>query len=173
MPPTLSQGTGKSEGKGKAEGDGKGGSTFFNTQAQSNSGEKGGKDKGKGAGKNGFCVQCYSCGERGHRQLQCPKWIKVSKTPSEDLEEVQQFGSVLTVACVEEKAPVKVADEDEELEAPPGLEMQETTPPQKYSVCSVTQKIKLELTTDNGAEESVWPISPLKETLTLSILGKK
>ena len=49
---------------------GKGGSTFFNAQAQSKEGGKGGEVKGSGG-------QCHSCGENGHRQFQCPKWIKV------------------------------------------------------------------------------------------------
>ena len=91
------------------------------------------------------------------------------------------------VACVEEKAPVKVAsrfailaDEDEELEseASPGLEMRKVAAPlvRKYSVCSVTQKIKnvkLEMAIDSGAHESVRPISLLKEIPTLKIVGKK
>ena len=95
------------------------------------------------------------------------------EVPSGDLEEeVQQFGSVCTVACVEEKAPVNVVsrleillDEDEELEfeAPPSLKMRKTAAPlaRKYSVCSVTQKtkkLKLERTVGSGAEQSVWPI---------------
>ena len=60
----------------------------------------------------------------------------------EDLEEaVQQLGGVWTVACVEEKAPLKVA----------------TDLARKYSVCSVTQKTKkvnLEVAIESCPEES-------------------
>ena len=125
-----------------------------------------GKSTGKGADNSGFSGQRCSCGEHGHRQFQCPKWSKAVEVPSQDLEEeVQQSGSVWAVACLEEKAPVKVAsrfailvDEDEELEfeAPPGLEMRKAAALlfRKYSVCSVTQKtkkVKLEVTIDSGA----------------------
>ena len=63
-------------------------------------------------------------------------------------------------------------------EAPPGLEMRKTTAPlaqtkSAYSVTQKTKKVKLEVTTDSGAEESVWPMSLLKEVPTLSIVGKK
>ena len=56
--------------------------------------------------------------------------------------------------------------------------MRKTAAPlaRKYSVCSVTQKtkkVKLEVTFDSGAEESLWPISLLKEIPTLKIVGKK